>query len=59
MASFFLSLKNPGNNPRVWWLSASPGGRLGLWLWLGLQSNQGESGKCTSPVCFSVQLVGA
>ena len=36
VASLFLSLKDSGHNPGVWWLSASPGGwlRLTLWWWL-------------------------
>ena len=33
VASFFLSLKDPGHDPGVWWLSSSsPGGWLGLLL---------------------------
>ena len=32
VASIFLSLKDPGHDPGVGWLSSSPGGWLGLRL---------------------------
>ena len=32
VASFFLSVKYPGNDPGVWWLSSFPEGWLGLRL---------------------------
>ena len=36
VASLFLSLKDPDNDPGVWWISSSTGDRLGLRLcwWL-------------------------
>ena len=36
VASFFLSLKDPGYGPVVRWPSSSPGGRLEKWLWCWL-----------------------
>ena len=33
LASLNLSLKDPGHDPGIGWLSSSPGGWLGLRIW--------------------------